>query len=99
MSIFDIPHTYTRELVAARCEQMRAQTEQQKRDSVEHFYIFVDMSAEQRWNGKRNGKDNYQYPAVSVHGWGADLTWCSEEYMAEVESLPNHTIIRERLNG
>jgi hypothetical protein len=99
MSIFDTPHTYTRELIADRCEQVRAQTEEQRRESVEHFYIFVDVSAQMRWNGKRDGKDNWQYPAVSVHGWGADLTWCSEAYMQSVENLPNHTIIRERLDG
>lgn len=95
MSIFDIPHTYTRELVAARCEQMREQTEQQRRESVEHYYIFVDMSAQPR----QNGKGKAEYPAVAIHAWGADLTWSSEEYMQEVQDLPNHTIIRERLNG
>lgn len=83
-SALDIPHTYTRELVAQRCEQVREQTTQQRRDGTEHFYIFVDMSAEPRWNGKRDGQDNWQYPAISIHGWGADLTWCSETYMQEV---------------
>lgn len=98
-SVLDTPHTYTHELVAQRCEQMREQTERDYQNGIEHFYIFVDTSAQPRWNGKRNGTDNYQYPAVSIYGRGADLTWCSEAYMQEVENLPNHTIIRERLNG